>query len=365
MIPARSADITAEWLNQALHQSGFLKDANITSIGYQQWGTGEGFVSDMARFTLTYDRAAPGLPASLVAKLPTSFESAHAMAMLFNIYEREIRFYAEAAPRSPIRTPELIYCDVAPENQRYILLMEDCSCYQAVDQIEGLTREQVEQVALMLADFHARWWDADDLYSFPWMPTNTGPVAWALVDAFRGYWDFSVQVPGFVDALPEGGREAGDRIREQYHWLIETGANEHLTIAHFDFRVDNLFFDPGNSEKPVIVYDWQAANINRGVIDLSYLLGGSVTVDMRRQIEKDIVRLYHDRLQERGVSGYSWEECWDDYRKGNLVFAYIPPLVYATLDTSDARGQVLAPLLVNRHFTAIVDNDSTSLFPAR
>ena len=32
MIPARSIDITADWLNEVLHTSGFLRDANIESI---------------------------------------------------------------------------------------------------------------------------------------------------------------------------------------------------------------------------------------------------------------------------------------------------------------------------------------------
>jgi hypothetical protein len=364
MIPAASKDITASWLNEALHESGFLrKDTNITSIGYEPLGVGEGFVSDMARLSLDYDRDTHGLPRTIVAKLPTSFESAHAMAMLFNLYEKEIRFYREVAPQSPVRTPALVYADVDLEEKKYILLLEDCSCYQQVDQLQGLNHEQTRQVALMLADFHAYWWDAEDLYSFPWMPTNTGPVAWALVDAFRGYWDVSIQMPDFVAALPEGGYEAGAKLRESYQWLIETGPDDDLTISHFDFRVDNLFFDPGNSEHPVIVYDWQAFNINRGVVDLSYLLGGSLPIELRREIEEDIVRLYHDRLGEKGVSGYSWDECWQDYLKGTLTYAYIPVLAYATLDTSDPRGKQLASLLTTRHFTAIVDNDATSLLP--
>ena len=363
MIPATSKDITANWLNEVLHESGFLKDVNITSIGYEQWGVGEGFVSDMARLTLNYDREAPLLPRTIVAKLPTSFESAHAVAMLFNLYEREIRFYTEVVPQSPIRTPALVYSDVDLEEKKYILLLEDCSCYEQVDQLQGLNHEQTRQVALMLADFHAHWWDRENLLSFPWMPTNKGESAWALVDTYKGYWDASVQMPDFVAALPEGGYEAGAKLRESYQWLIETGADDHLTISHFDFRVDNLFFDPGNSEYPVIVFDWQASNTNRGVVDLSYLLGGSLPIELRREIEEDIVRLYHNRLLEKGISGYSYDECWEDYLKGTLIFAYIPVLAYASLDTGDARGKQLASLLTTRHFTTIVDNNATSQLP--
>jgi hypothetical protein len=74
------------------------------------------------------------------------------------------------------------------------------------------------------------------------------------------------------------------------------------------------------------------------------------------------VKLYHERLLEKGVSGYSYDECWQDYMMGTLIYAYIPVLAYASLDRSDERAQKLAPLVAERHFTTIVDNDATSLY---
>ena len=363
MIPASSKEITSDWLNDVLHASGFLEDINIESIKHEPWGVGVGFVSDMARITLRYDRDAPRLPKTMIAKLPTPFESAHEIAMLFNIYEREIRFYSEVARQSPIRTPGLIYWDLDSELKRYILILEDCSRYTQIDQIKGLDYEQTKQVALTMADFHARWWESEELHSFPWIPGNKGPEAMALIDTYRGCWDFSIQSEEFVAALPEGGREAGLKIYEHLPWLIESQQDNHLTIAHFDCRVDNMFFDFENKEDPVIVFDWQTINIARGVIDLSYLLGGSVTIDLRREIEEAIVKLYHQRLLEKGVSGYSYDECWNDYLMGTLIYAYIPVLGFARLDISNERAKELGLALIERHFTTIVDNDATSIFP--
>ena len=48
MIPKRTKRITTEWLNEVLHNSGYLEDVNIVSITREPWGAGEGFVSDMA-----------------------------------------------------------------------------------------------------------------------------------------------------------------------------------------------------------------------------------------------------------------------------------------------------------------------------
>lgn len=363
MIPARSKEITAEWLNEVLHASGFLEDVNIESIKHEPWGVGEGFVSDMARLTVAYDPEVPHLPKTMIAKLPTPYESARAVALLFNIYEREIRFYTDIAPRSPIRTPDLIYGDVDSENQRYVLIMEDCSGYTQVDQITGLDSDQTKLVALKLADFQARWWDAEDLFSFSWIAKPRGPEAMVLIDTFKACWDISVQNEDFVKVLPEGSWEAGLKIYEHYPWLIESVEDKHLTIAHFDFRVDNMFFDWNNSSDPLIVFDWGGASISRGVSDLAYLLGGSVATELRRAVEKDIVKLYYERLLERGVSGYSFDECWNDYLKGLLFFTFIGVLAVASLDMSDPRGMELLRVITPRYYTAIIDNDATSVLP--
>ena len=363
MIPARSTDITAEWLNDTLHQTGFLRETSIVSLRHEPWGVGEGFVSDMARLTVTYQPEVPHLPKTMIAKLPTSYESARAVALQFNIYEKEIRFYTEVAPRSPIRTPGLVYGEVDSENQRYVLILEDCSCYTQVDQITGLDNDQTKLVALKLADFHARWWDAEDLFSFSWIPKPKGPETMAVIDTFRLCWDVAVQIEDFVKALPDGGWEAGLKIYEHYPWLIESVANKHLTINHLDFRVDNMFFDWATADDPLIVFDWGGVSISRCVMDLAYLLGGSVATDIRRTVEKDVVRLYYERLLERGVSGYVFDECWNDYLKGLLFFIFIGVLAVASLDMSNPRGTELLRVAIPRYFATVIDNDAISVLP--
>jgi hypothetical protein len=364
MIPETTKAITVDWLNEALHASGFLGDASITAIQHEPMGLGEGFMSDMARLALTYDRQAPHLPASVVAKLPTAFESARAVGMLLRIYEREIRFYQEVAPKSPIRTPRLVHADIDSENGRFALLMEDCSQYTPVDpQVKGLSREHTELITLKLAGFQARWWDSEELRALDWLPGAGAPETLALTDIFRGCWDACAQMPGFREALPDGGWEAGLRIREHYDWLIGSIPGGNLTIGHSDFRVDNMFFDWDTPDDPLVVFDWGAAYATRGAGDLAYLVGACVATDVRRRIEKDILRLYNTRLVQAGVSGYSEDECWSDYLRGLLIFTIILVLAYSSLDMSDPRGTELLRVGLDRWFTAIIDNDATSILP--
>ena len=363
MIPERTTDITAEWLNSVLHENGFLKDASIVSIRQEPMAIGEGFMSDMAKLTVAYDQDAGQLPKTMVAKLPTAYESARALGMQMNIYERETRFYTEVAPRSPIRTPGLIYGGVDNENQRHALIMEDCSHFEQLDQTVGLTPEQAKLVTLKLADFHARWWDAEDLWSFPWMPKPRDESAMALIDIFHACWDTCAADKNFRKALPEGGWEAGLQINKHFQWLIETVRDDNATIVHSDFRADNMFLDRNTPDDPLVVFDWQVTQVGGGPCDLAYLLGASMTIDIRRQVEEDLVASYYERLVERGVSGYSFEECQTAYLKGLLGWTIIGVLAFARLDTSDPRGTELLSVGLDRWFTSIVDNDATSVLP--
>ena len=257
IIPKRTKRITSEWLNEVLHGSGYLKDINIESISREPWGVGEGFLSDMARLTITYNKESSNLPKTMIVKMPTTYRTALTLALQYNFYEKEIRFYSEVAPKSPIRVPGVIYSDYDSEAKKYILILEDCSCYKMVDQIKGLNYEQTKQAIKNIADFHARWWDAPDLFSFDWMAKPKGENAIALIDTFRNSWVFAAKSKEFLEILPEGGREVGEKIYKHFSWLINSGRDDgNLTITHYDYRADNMFFDAENSENPIITIDW-------------------------------------------------------------------------------------------------------------
>ncbi|HEC39034.1 hypothetical protein LCGC14_2036770 [marine sediment metagenome] len=365
VIPKRTKRITAEWLNEVLHDSGYLKDFTIESISREPCGVGEGFVSDMARLTITYDKEAPGLPKTMIVKMPTTFRTALAVALQYNLYEKEIRFYTEVAPKSPIRVPGLIYSDYDSEVKKYILILEDCSCYKMIDQVEGLTYEQTKQAIISIADFQARWWDAPDLFSFDWIPKPKDEfLRTSFIDTFRNSWDLAVKSEEFLEMLPEGGREVGEEIYKQFPWLLDNVPEENLTIVHFDYRADNMFFDYENSENPLITIDWGGALVSGGILDVAYLLGSSIKIDLRRKIEKEMLNLYLKRLEENGITGIDFDYLWEYYLRSLMVYAWLPPVSFTQLDRSDPRAIELGKAFHNRLFGAILDNDATSILPS-
>ncbi len=364
MIPKRTKRISSEYLNDVLHNSGYLKDVNIESISREACGIGEGFVSDMARLTITYDKESPDLPKTMVVKMPTTFRTALVVALQYNLYEKEIRFYNEVAPKSPIRVLGLIYSDFDSEAKRYILILEDCECYKMVDQVKGLDYQQTKKAIISIADFHARWWDAPDLFSFDWMAKPRDETVMAFIDTFHDSWDLAIKSEGFTEFIPEGGLEIGEKIYKQFSWLMNDVPDDNLSIAHFDYRADNMFFDSENSENPVIIIDWGSPLVSRSILDVAYLLGTSIKIELRRKIEKEMLELYLKRLEEKGVKSYEFDMAWYDYLKSLMIYAYLPPLGYTQLDMSDPRAVELGTALNNRLFGAIKENDATSVLPS-
>ena len=73
------------------------------------------------------------------------------------------------------------------------------------------------------------------------------------------------------------------------------------------------------------------------------------------------MQAYHDRLVERGITTYSFEQLWHDYRFGHLTSCSAAVLVGATFDLANERGMALVDALASRHFQAVVDHRSMEL----
>ena len=74
--------------------------------------------------------------------------------------------------------------------------------------------------------------------------------------------------------------------------------SDNLTINHSDFKADNIFFDWENKDNPVVIFDWGSFMMGRGVADLTRLLATSVDKELRRQVEKEVIKVYHDKIQK-------------------------------------------------------------------
>jgi hypothetical protein len=73
------------------------------------------------------------------------------------------------------------------------------------------------------------------------------------------------------------------------------------------------------------------------------------------------MQAYHEELVANGVTGYSFDEAWDDYLHGILIGLRVLPMFVDTLDMSSDRAQTLANKLIVGLGTAAVDHGGTDL----
>jgi len=358
-LPATTKDITVEWLNEVLHENGFLKDAKIVSLDIEKFDVG--LASDVTKLVLSYDEDAKSCPNTLIAKFPSTDKLVYAMMNASRVYEKEIRFYSELAPKSPIRTPMAYYCHVDAVNEKYILLIEDCSDYSTKKPWESLTYEEVKIAVENIARFHAYWWNNNKLSELSWLSVNE-LANWVPFPNFRRNWDTITQNEDFIDALPEGGLAAGQKIYETMSWWTNSTSKDNLTLVHRDYRTDNFFFDWYNAENPLVIFDWGLILIERGGIDIGILLGSCLTIDLRKQNEQDLLKTYFNTLLECGVSKYSFEQFMEDYKRGLLIrfIDYIHVLGMNYIEATRERKDRLNNNL-QRQVTAIVDNNAISI----
>jgi thiamine kinase-like enzyme len=132
-------------------------------------------------------------------------------------------------------------------------------------------------------------------------------------------------------------------------------------VVHGDYRLDNLMFPL--TGRGVSALDWQTVGVAPPGRDLGYFLGTALHPEDRQRHEHDLVALYFDELRRRGVQGYSSNECFDDYRLGQLQGPFITVLgcVYgATAERSQDADEMFISM-AKRSCAAIRELESLSL----
>lgn len=345
MIPGSIGDVTPLWLTNVLN-------GDVDSIEITQIGQGVGLMGDIFRVQLA---PATETPASVVVKLPSSFEENRQQGINLGMFDAEIRFYEELAPRVKSGLPKIYHAEIRSGTAEFVVVMEDLSHLTLVDQSAGMSIEQARAAVSVLAGIHATWWDDVKTEALEWIPTMIGPRIEFVTELMPQI--LPVYADAFAASLPEGGMALMEAFSTRY-----LGVNRKLaerspwTLAHQDYRVENLLFGPPGSGQ-VVVLDWQGIGRGPGVYDLAYILGGSLDTDLRRDHETELVRVYHERLIAEGISGYDFEQLWEDYGLAHLQGGLATSLVTGgSLDLSNERGKKLVTTMSCRHIAAALDH---------
>jgi hypothetical protein len=344
-------DVDAGWLGDVLRHSGALADgAEVTGFDSREIGTGQ--VGCNVRYRLEYDPPGAG-PETLVAKFASRDETSRAAGVQTLTYETEVAFYRDLATTVDVSRPHCHFAAVEEGTPRVVLVLEDMAPAEQGDQLTGCSPEQARLAVEEAARLHGPRWGDPTLLDHPWLAAKQAPDA-SVLSMFPAFW------AGFVDRyrkdLSDESLEVGERMSATGgpHWFDPDP--QAVTVCHGDFRLDNMLFGPPGHPRPLTVVDWQTATLGVGSSDVAYFLSAAMPPQERRECETDLVAVYHGLISGYGITGYSADHCWDDYRRygfNGFFMAVFASMVVGRTDRGDAMFMVMA----NGAASQVVDLD--------
>ena len=358
-LPAMPAGLTPEWLTEALRNTGAIKPGVfITRISASQLGEGVGMMSELLRLTPTYDRPAGDAPGSFIAKYASQNPTNRQIAMSFNLYEREVRYFAELDALTSARCPATYLTEL--DGDGFLILMEDMSDYRVGDQAAGATLEETGAAIDELAKLHAAFWNNVDGIS--WVPHVYGSQHARNMEAgTEAGWKTMVSL--FGEYLSPAVLAMRDDLKPSIAPLQKYMDQPPLTLSHGDFRMANFLFGTRPEHHPMVILDWQGPLLARGMQDVAILLGQSAKVEVRRAHERELLRRYLDGLARGGVEDYGFEEAWVHYRHAMLYNWAYATVVSGTLDPTNERGFAWMAQMIARQTAATEDLDLIEMLP--
>ncbi len=340
----------------ALNGSGEPSDAPVTEFSVEAIVEGKGYMSQLYRLKLKYSGVAPGMPCSVIVKLPSVDPLLQKVFRRLGQNRREVNFYLELADGVLIQTPHCYHGDTDPVTGTTILVLEDLHHARQGDSVAGCSLDEARRCVGQLAEFQAQWWDSPLLDRFSWLPLRSAEVE-TYQEMYAGAWVSLLQGAG--DVMPGRLRLLGDRLAAEIHQIKGRLSLPPLTLVHGDYRPDNFFFTTAEGRQSLVVIDWEFCGRGRGVYDVATFVNESFPPEERKEVETGLLREYHSILEDKGVKGYSFDECLHDYRVSmlDLFVFWIVSGGYCEYEGDRAKAYLRNTL--ERLDSAIRDLDST------
>jgi hypothetical protein len=349
----RPADLTAAWLTAAIG-AGTIADFTAERIG-----TGQ--MSECYRVQLKYADCAESAPTdrphSVVLKVAATDPMSRQTGMTLGLYEREVSFYREIAPRLHGPVARCYHNGFDASSGIFDVLLGDAPKAVVGDEIRGATNEQAHTAVTELGRLQGPLLGDTTLADAAWL-NRDAPINQALITAlFAGFVDrygdqISPQHRLVCERLVGGfdGYLAQEAARDRIHGLI-----------HGDYRLDNLLFGADGAERPLTVVDWQTVTWGPAMTDLAYFLGCALPVADRRKYYDVLLDAYHRALGSEAPISLA------DVREGvrrQSFFGVMMAIVSSMLVERTERGDAMFMTMLQRHCEHVLDTDALDILPA-
>lgn len=344
----RPEDLTTSWLTSVIG-AGTVSDFTVERIG-----TGQ--MSDCYRIRLTYadDPQGNTRPDSVVLKVAATDPVSRQTGLAMGLYEREVRFYRDIAPRLPGPIAPCYHAAVDTATGVFDLLLGDAGPAAVGDEIAGATAEQAILAVTELGRMQGRLLGDATVADAPWL-NRDAPLNQAMIAGlYAGF------VERYADQIAPEHRVVCERLVEAFDGYAARDPGIQ-GLVHGDYRLDNMLFGTPDADRPLTVVDWQTVSWGAALTDLAYFLGGSLPSPDRRAHYDSLLAAYHQALGPDAP--ISLAEVVEGVRRQSF-FGVMMAIVSSMLVVQTERGDRMFMTMLQRHCDHALDTDALATLPA-
>jgi thiamine kinase-like enzyme len=298
-IPERPEQITPAWISQAFASRHPGAEAVSVAVVDAHSGT-----TGRARLRVAWKPPADA-PTAVFAKLAPTDPIQREMVISTGMGKREARFYAELASDVPVRVPKPYGSRWNEAGSAYLMLMEDVGasgCRFPTWKDPAVPR-YASGMMESLAQLHAHFqqsprFDRDLAWIEPPMRSTIGPL---LTKA---------ALEAFGDDMPASFHEMARIYIDHTQAFCDRLDAGSPTLIHGDAHLGNLLLEDGR----IGLLDWACLAKAPGMRDVAYFLSNSISTELRRSQERELVGVYLESLERAGGMAPRFEEAWRQYR---------------------------------------------------
>jgi hypothetical protein len=276
------------------------------------------------------------------------------------MYIREVKFFKTLAKEVPFRVSQSYYGEVNEETSQFAMVVEDLGNLRIVDQVVGMSIEDARRAVDGVAGMHAKWWGKADALAADGTTISLGdPIYPAVVPmVFAEGWEKCTNEIKMPDSIMQVGPRFGPAVAG----LLASLSRGPNTLAHGDFRADNMMFDKDNS---LVVLDFQLIGTGIGAYDLAYFITQSITADDASKYERELFDRWIDGVLSGGAPKdlVDKKTLWENYRSAALFCLAYPIIASRGMDLADKRSFELVDCMNTRFDRAVRELNLVALLP--
>lgn len=341
----RPDDLTSEWLTTALGAG------KVIDFSFERIGTGQ--MSECYRVTLNYADGTEG-PASVVLKVAATDPNSRQTGLALGLYEREVRFYTEIAPRlggGPVAPCHHSAFD--PQTGAFDLLLGDAAPATVGDELRGATPEQATLALTQLGHVHgAAHTSSRGAAIADWL-VREAPISQPMLAGL-----YAAFAERYADMITPQQREVCERLVESFDSYLAAEDERPKGLVHGDYRLDNMLFGGPGADRPLTTVDWQTVTWGPALTDVAYFIGCSLTSEVRRDHHDGLLQAYHEALGPGAP--LTLDQVREEVRRQSF-FGVVMAIVSSMLVERTERGDQMFMTMLERNCSHVLDTGALEI----